>query len=79
MTDDEIRPYIGKPVRVTLDDGRVLAGTLHADGGHGHGHIHYAVISDPVREGGEKVVETIHGGDRITVIEDASDDPAAVE
>lgn len=79
MTDDEIRPYIGKPVRVTLDDGRVLAGTLHADGGHGHGHIHDAVISDPVREGGEKVVETIHGGDRITVIEDASDDPAAVE
>lgn len=79
MTDDEIRPYIGKPVRVTLDDGRVIAGTLHADDGHGHGHSHYAVISDPIREGGEKVVETIHGGDRITVIEDAADDPAAVE
>jgi hypothetical protein len=79
MTDDEVRPYVGSPVRLTLDDGRVLAGTLHADDSHGHGHTHYAVVSDPVRQGGEKVTEVIHGADRITVIEDASDDPAAVE
>ena len=79
MTDAEVRPYVGKPVRVTLDDGRVLAGTLHAQDGHGHGHSHYAVVSDPVKPGGEKVVETIHGSERINVIEDASDDPAAVE
>ena len=79
MTDDEVRPYVGKAVRLTLDDGRVLAGTLHTDDDGGHGHRHYAVVSDPVREGGDKVVEMIHGPDRITVIEDASDDPAAVE
>lgn len=79
MTDDEVRPWVGKPVRLTLDDGRVLGGTLHADASHGHGHQHYAVVSDPVREGGEKVTEVLHGAERITVIEDASDDPAAVE
>jgi hypothetical protein len=79
MTDDEVRPWVGKPVRITLDDGGVLAGTLHADEGHGHGHTHYIVVSDPVREGGEPVAEMIHGAARITVIEDASDDPAAVE
>jgi hypothetical protein len=79
MTDDEVRPYVGRPIRLTLDDGRVLAGTLHADDGHGHGHTHYAVVSDPVREGAGKTTEVVHGADRITVIEDASDDPAAVE
>jgi hypothetical protein len=79
MTDDEVRPYVGKAIRLTLDDGRVLAGTLHADASHGHGHQHYAVVSDPIREGGEKVTEVLHGAERITVIEDASDDPAAVE
>jgi hypothetical protein len=79
MTDDEVRPYVGKPVRLTLDDARVLAGTLHAEAGHGHGHSHYAVVSDPVREGGEPVRAIIHGAERITVIEDASDDPAAIE
>jgi hypothetical protein len=79
MTDDEVKPYIGKPVRVTLADGRVVAGTLHRDDGHGHGHSHYAVVSDPVKEGGEPVVEVVHGAGPITVIEDASDDPAAIE
>ena len=79
MTDDEVRPWAGKPVRLTLDDGRVLAGTLHADDSGGHGHVHYAVVSDPIAEGGEKVTEVIHGAARITEIEDASDDPAAVE
>jgi small nuclear ribonucleoprotein (snRNP)-like protein len=79
MTDDEVRPWVGKPVRITLDDGQVLAGTLHADDSHGHGHIHYAVVSDPVAEGRGKITEVIHGAGRINVIEDASDDPAAVE
>ncbi len=79
MTDDEVRPFVGKPVRLVLDDGRVLAGTLHAEGGHGHGHSHYAVVSDAVREGREKVTEMIHGAARITTIDDASEDPAAVE
>jgi len=79
MTDEEVRPYIGKPVRLTLDDGRVLAGTLRGETGHGHGHAHYAIVSDAVREGQDKVREMIHGAERITVIEDASDDPAAAE
>jgi hypothetical protein len=79
MHDDEIKPFIGKPVRVTLADGRILAGTLHAHGDMGHGHAHYEVVSDPVKAGGEKVTETIHGSDRIAWIEEAADDPAAVE
>jgi hypothetical protein len=79
MTDDEVRPWVGKPVRITLDDGRVLAGTLHADESGGHGHTHYAVVSDPVKEGDPNVTEVIHGAFRISVIDDASDDPAAVE
>ncbi len=79
MTDSEIKPYVGSAVRVTLADGRILAGTLHSHGDEGHGHVHYAVVSDPVAQGGEPVVEVIHGGDHITEIEDASGDPAAVE
>lgn len=79
MTEAEIRPWVGKPVRVYLDDGQILAGTLHAEGDHGHGHAHYAVVSDPVKEGGEPVVAMIHGSERINQIEDASDDPAAAE
>jgi hypothetical protein len=79
VTDQEVTPFVGKPVRLTLADGRVLAGTLHADDAHGHGHVHYAVVSDPVVKGGEKVTEVLHGADIITQIEDASNDPAAVE
>ncbi len=78
MTDAEVKPFIGKPVRLTLADGAVLAGTLHSHGDEGHGHVHYAIVSDPVRSGGELVVEMIHGADPITTIEN-TDDPAAVE
>jgi hypothetical protein len=79
MTNDEIKPFIGQPVRLTMADGRVLAGTLHAHGDQGHGHVHYAVVSDPIKKGGEPVVEMLHGGDSITTITNAADDPAAVE
>jgi small nuclear ribonucleoprotein (snRNP)-like protein len=79
MTNDEVQAYVGKAVRLILSNGRVLAGTLHAEDGHGHGHMHYLVVSDPVQAGGEKVSVLIHGADVITQIEDASDDPAAVE
>jgi hypothetical protein len=79
MTDQEIKPFVGTPVRLTLADGRVLAGTLHSHGDEGHGHVHYAVVSDPVKPGGEPVVEVLHGGDQIATIEDASSDPAAIE
>ncbi len=79
MTDDEVQTYVGKAIRATLADGRVLAGTLHADPGHGHGHTHYAIVNDPVAQGGEKVREVLHGAEIIVEIEDASGDPAAVE
>ncbi len=79
MTDQEVQPFVGKPVRITLADTRILAGTLHADDSHGHGHVHYAVVSDPVEEGEAPVAEVIHGAAQITEIEDASSDPAAVE
>ena len=44
MTDQEIKPFVGKAVRMTLADGRVLAGTLHSHGDEGHGHVHYAIV-----------------------------------
>jgi hypothetical protein len=78
MTDQEIQPYIDKPVRVTLADRRVLAGVLRATDDHGHGHRHYAIVSDPLRAGQHDVKEVIHGGDQIVTIEDASGDPAAI-
>ena len=78
MTDEEVTPFVGKPVRVTLADGRILAGKLLGEeGGHGHGHVHYAVESSPVEENGKPVHEMIHGAAQITDIEDASNDPAA--
>jgi hypothetical protein len=77
MTDHEIEPYLGKPVRVTLADRKVLAGVLRAADDHGHGHRHYAVVSDAIREGGPPVWEVIHGSDQIATIEYAYEDPAA--
>ncbi|HEY0799173.1 MAG TPA: hypothetical protein VGD50_08480 [Candidatus Baltobacteraceae bacterium] len=79
MTDKEVEPYIGRPVRATLADGRVIAGTLHLDAGHGHGHAHYLIASDPIRKGDDKVREMFHGPQAFVTIEDASGDPAAVE
>ncbi|MGA2366054.1 MAG: hypothetical protein ABSG12_11255 [Steroidobacteraceae bacterium] len=79
MTDDEVQQWIGKPVRVTLTDASIIAGTLHGEDGHGHGHKHYTVVSDPIKKGDDKVKQLIHGAALITDIEDASDDPAAVE
>jgi hypothetical protein len=77
MTDQEIKPYLGKAVRVTLADRRVIADVLHASDESGHGHRHYAIVSDAIREGGHVARELIHGGDRIATIENASGDPAA--
>ncbi len=79
MTDSELQSYVGKAIRATLADGRVLAGTLHVDDSHGHGHTHYAIVSDPIADGGEKVSEVLHGASSIVEIDDASNDPAAVE
>jgi small nuclear ribonucleoprotein (snRNP)-like protein len=79
MTTEEVHPFVGKSVRVTMADGRILAGSLHADDGHGHGHMHYAVVSAPVEKGQPPVTEVLHGAEQIVQIEDASSDPAASE
>ena len=80
MTDDEVQPWIGKAVRVTLTDASVVAGTLHGDDGQGHGHKHYTIVSDPIaKRAAKRSGVLIHGSALITDIEDASDDPAAVE
>jgi hypothetical protein len=79
MTDSEVRPWVGKAVRATLADGRIIAGTLHAEDTHGHGHAHYILVSDGVRPGDGKVQEMLHGAESFVEIADASDDPAARE
>lgn len=71
MTHEEVLPYINKPVRITLDDGRILAGRL------AHAGKSYTVVSSPLRAGEAEVQETISSSTRITTIEDASSDPAA--
>ena len=79
MTEQEVKPWVGKPVRATLADGKILAGTLHIDDGHGHGHTHYMIVSAPVQAGGKPVTEMLHGPESFVTIEDASNDPAASE
>jgi hypothetical protein len=74
MTDQEIEPYLNKPVRVTLADRRVIAGVLRSKGRE---HRHYTIVSEPVRPGDELIEEQIAGGEQIVDIEDASSDPAA--
>lgn len=79
MTDEEVSPYIGKPVRITLADGQIFAGVLYGEDshGHGHGHHHYMISSPPIRAGEENHKVVIHGAGQITTIEDAAGDPAA--
>jgi hypothetical protein len=66
-------------VRVTLADGQVLAGTLHRAADTDASSKAYLVVSDPVEEGHAPVEARIDDADRVTQIEDASSDPAAVE
>jgi microcompartment protein CcmK/EutM len=68
MTDSQIRPWVGKSVRAKLADGRTLAGTLHADDAHGHGHVHYVIVS----AGASGRQEMIHGADSFVEIVDAT-------
>jgi hypothetical protein len=79
MTDHEVKPFVGRAVRVTLADGRILAGTLHREADTVASSDAYLVVSDPIEADGETVQERIDAADRITQIEDASSDPAAVE
>jgi small nuclear ribonucleoprotein (snRNP)-like protein len=65
MTETEIRPWLDKWVRVTLADGRILAGKLSSH------NQHYKVMTPAPdkRESDENV--TIQSGDQITTIEAA--------
>jgi DNA-directed RNA polymerase subunit E'/Rpb7 len=78
MTDHEVKPFVGRAVRVTLADGTILAGTLHRQADTDASSPAYLVESDPVAEGGDTVRARIENADLITQIEDASKDPAAV-
>ena len=64
MTESEVRPWLDQWVRVTLADGRVLAGRLRHHGGH------YTVTTPAPDKRERDVVETIKS-DHITTIEEA--------
>lgn len=65
MTDAELKPWLRKWVRVTLADGRVLAGKLEHHGSH-------YVLTTPAPDKRERdTAEQIQSGDQITVVEDA--------
>jgi hypothetical protein len=64
MTDAEIQPYLQQWVRVTLADGRVLAGKLTHSGGH-------YTITTPAADKREKDTAENVPGSHITTIEPA--------
>jgi hypothetical protein len=74
MTDQGIKPYLGKAVRVTLADWRVLARVLHAADDQGHSHV---IASDAIREGDRPCGRSSTAAIRWATIENASEDPAA--
>lgn len=69
MTKDEVDVWLGKPVRVILDDEQVYAGRLRHEG---RGYV--IENNGPVEE--QRHVH-IDNADRINEIIDAADDPAA--
>lgn len=69
MTKDEVEAFVGKPVRVILDDEQVYAGILDR---HGDGYV--VNNKGPVEQ--QQHVHIDNAG-RIAQILDASDDPAA--
>jgi hypothetical protein len=78
MTDHEVKPFVGRAVRVTLADGRILAGTLHRQADTEAASPAYLVVSDPLSAGSDRVQERIESAELMTQVEDASTDPAAV-
>jgi hypothetical protein len=77
MTDAEVQPFLNKPIRATLADGRILAGVLQQKSGHGHDHAHYTITSGPLRQGEPPVQELVHGATAFTEIDEAFEDQAA--
>lgn len=64
MTESEVRPWLDQWVRVTLADGRVLAGRIR------HHGRHYTVTTPAPDKRERDVVETIKS-DNIATIEEA--------
>ncbi len=79
MIDSELTPFVGKPIRATLSDGRVLAGTLHIDDAGSLTDRRYAIVSSPIAEGDSPTVEPIERASLIASVDDAASDPAARE
>lgn len=77
MTTDEVAPFVGQSVRVTLADGRMFAGTLRREEGVGVDDG-YVVVSPALRAGERSVNGVIESASLITQIDDASGDEAAV-
>ena len=65
MTESEIRPWLDRWVRVTLADGRLLAGKLTQQ------DRHYKIMTPAPDKREKDTVETIQSGDQITTIEAA--------
>ena len=65
MTNNEIGPWLSKWVRVTLADGRVLAGKLERSGPG------YTIATPAADKRESDTTEKIHSGDQIATIEDA--------
>lgn len=65
MTETEIRPWLDRWVRVTLADGRVIAGKLSQE------DRHYKIMTPAPDKREKDAVEKIHSGDQIATIEAA--------
>ena len=65
MTETEIRPWLDRWVRITLSDGRIIAGKLSQS------DRHYAIMTPAADKHQKDTTEAIHSGDLITRIEAA--------
>ena len=72
MTDEDLKPYLGMVVRLTLSNDDVLTGVLRADHDHGDTHVRYVVASPPTGQDSAIVSALIHGSDLIVAIEHAT-------
>ena len=65
MTETEIRPWLERWVRLTMSDGRIMAGKLSQE------DRHYKIVTPAADKHQKDTVEKIHSGDLITKIEAA--------
>ncbi|MBV8600790.1 MAG: hypothetical protein JO359_04410 [Candidatus Eremiobacteraeota bacterium] len=65
MTDAEVQPWVGKWIRATLADGRVLAGKLEQHGSH------YTVMTPAPDKRESDTTEKVPSAAQIATIENA--------